>query len=498
MTKHFQHSAAQDSAHNAKNMTLSLPKLVSLLAMMSFLVGLALPALADSSEELLEKAIYTEQTVGDLDAAIEIYSQILEDAAADRPYLAQARFRLAMCYAKTGQDTEAAEALDRLIRDFPEEEKIVARAREELTNLRPALALSASPWEDGEFLKYRMSLPTGKEIGFVTLAAHETSVDGVDAWQLEMRRFVGNNADNYGVSRILVDRHTMRPINSSIRHGVLGSADASWNSDGVTIQSKENVHVDDVDLYDNDETMFLLRMLPLAPGYETRLRLLPIWTGTPAEASIEVTDQETCRVPAGEFECVRTELDLGSPATYWFSTGAKRYPIKLQEGIFLELVEIGKIDPDAPVALDVENFGFSGSLPSGWMAKTFGGDKASRVAVRLLDPEATAVSSIEIDRCPGQCPPLQKTADRELAGAKQRFDGYKLREESKIERMIDDRPAISFIGDYLNEGKPWVQYRIYTMTEELRVEIIFRVAADRFDDLRSDMESILDHLEAAR
>ena len=46
---------------------------------------------------LLEKAIYTEQTVGDVDAAMALYRQVIEQAKANRPYVAQAHYRLAMC-----------------------------------------------------------------------------------------------------------------------------------------------------------------------------------------------------------------------------------------------------------------------------------------------------------------------------------------------------------------------------------------------------------------
>ncbi len=40
--------------------------------------------------ELLEQAIFTEETVGDLDAAMELYEQIVARTDADRSYGAQA------------------------------------------------------------------------------------------------------------------------------------------------------------------------------------------------------------------------------------------------------------------------------------------------------------------------------------------------------------------------------------------------------------------------
>ncbi len=57
-------------------------------------------AMADSLAERLERGIYTEETVGDLDAAKDIYQQIVADAESDRVVAAQAQFRLAQCLLK--------------------------------------------------------------------------------------------------------------------------------------------------------------------------------------------------------------------------------------------------------------------------------------------------------------------------------------------------------------------------------------------------------------
>ncbi len=57
-------------------------------------------ASASSTAELLEKAIFTEETVGDLKAAIKIYEQIVAQAEANRSHVAQARYRLGMCHLK--------------------------------------------------------------------------------------------------------------------------------------------------------------------------------------------------------------------------------------------------------------------------------------------------------------------------------------------------------------------------------------------------------------
>jgi carboxyl-terminal processing protease len=67
--------------------------------------------------ELLEKGIYTEETKGELKAAIEIYQQIVNDPQADRALVAQAQLRLGLCELKLGNRPQAISMLEQL--DFP-------------------------------------------------------------------------------------------------------------------------------------------------------------------------------------------------------------------------------------------------------------------------------------------------------------------------------------------------------------------------------------------
>ncbi len=99
---------------------------------------------ASSLSELLEKAIFTEESVGDLDAAIEIYQTILAEAEASRPYVAQAQFRLGMCYLKQGKEDKAAAALQRVLTNFPKQRELVEQARTRLTELGHPMAAAAT------------------------------------------------------------------------------------------------------------------------------------------------------------------------------------------------------------------------------------------------------------------------------------------------------------------------------------------------------------------
>jgi tetratricopeptide (TPR) repeat protein len=82
-----------------------------------------------TASELLQKGIYLQETVGDLDGAIKIYRQVAHMAEESRANAAQAEYRLAVCLQKKGQQNQALETLRKLIREYPDQTTIVTEAR---------------------------------------------------------------------------------------------------------------------------------------------------------------------------------------------------------------------------------------------------------------------------------------------------------------------------------------------------------------------------------
>ena len=109
----------------------------------------------ETPEVLVEKAIYLEETVGDLQAASALYQQIIDDDQANRPHVAQAWLRLGLCHLKNGRDQEARKAFDQLLAHFSDQEAAAARASMELARLSPPLTV---PELEGCRLKEKVSL----------------------------------------------------------------------------------------------------------------------------------------------------------------------------------------------------------------------------------------------------------------------------------------------------------------------------------------------------
>src|SRR5471032_1901276 len=87
-------------------------------ALIAAFLPLAAPA-AESPSVLLQKGIYAEETEGNVDAAIKIYEQIAAEAATSRAVVAQAQYRLAVCYQKKGNKEQAIRLLEELVQQFP-------------------------------------------------------------------------------------------------------------------------------------------------------------------------------------------------------------------------------------------------------------------------------------------------------------------------------------------------------------------------------------------
>ena len=116
------------------------------------LVGLSGLLLSQSASTLLEQALLKENGEGDLNAAVAIYRQVVQDQTADPSVRAKAQLHIGMCYEKLGL-REAQAAYQKVIDGYPQQHQEVALARERIARL------VAASKEDG-------SKPTFRKVHF--------------------------------------------------------------------------------------------------------------------------------------------------------------------------------------------------------------------------------------------------------------------------------------------------------------------------------------------
>lgn len=301
--------------------------------------------------ELLEKAIYKEESAGDLDAAIQIYQQIIQQAKANRHAVAEAHYRLGMCLIKKGDKEKGGEILTKLVEGYPEEKDLVKKAHEQL---QAALNLIPAPWKNGEAFTLSILAPSGNEIGTLSYTARLTEVKGTPAWEISGEQSITVTTFTQS-TRVVAERDTFAPITGYTKSSLMGEFNAEYSKGLVRlkIKGKQGEQTKEIPLdqvaYDNEQALFLIRRLPLAENYKTSFPIFPVQGGgVVVECGIEVTGKEKVRVPVGEYDCFAVKLQVRSQGIValehrlWFSNDANRYVVKYDAGsATMELKQLG-------------------------------------------------------------------------------------------------------------------------------------------------------------
>jgi hypothetical protein len=481
-------------------MKINLSRLV--LARCAGVVGIVLslasasPLLAASASELLEQGIYSEETKGDLDGAMKLYQEVVAEGKAGEALAAQAQYRLATCYYKKKQFTEASTAFEKLLQDFPNQKELVARAQEYLAG---TVTLLPAPWADGEELIADLKLATGFKLGTVRTRINSGETNGHKIWRLSTYLYAGVAQ----LSQVEVEADSFRPLHSRWKHTLLGDADAVYTPRSATIKLVGKDKPITVELaglvYDNEEAIQLLRRLPLATNYSTSIRIFTsLGGGNIIPTKITVPALETVVVPAGSFECYKVELSLAGMSlkqAFWYSSDAHRYLVKFEaNGVAAELTSINQHQPGEAVKYKDETFALS--APSDWLffrPDTKSGK--SKALLYIIDPEGIATGELWVRPLSKlkaeEQTSLRACADQFLAGRADEHD-FTVRTDSWQPRSVDGQPGISFIADYTESEVKKVAYGVCSFGKTNAVQFLLQVPADSFEALRPQFDTIVD------
>jgi hypothetical protein len=447
-----------------------------------------------SPSDLLEKGIYLEETKGDIDSAMKVYEQAVGAGKSGQSVGAQAQFRLGVCHYKKKEFAEANAAFEKLIKDYPEEKTLAARARDYLGG---DLALQPAPWGDGEKLILEIKFPTGFRLGAMSYTADSGEVEGRKTWRLTSQ-MVGVGTS---FSRTEVDADTFLPVHSLWKHSVIGEADASYTTGKAELKVKGKEMPIEVDLagpvYDNEEVVQMMRRMPLAPGYKTTVKVLPTLTGGHLLAvETTVTGREKVTVPAGTFDCFK--VDLSIKQTFWYTTDAHRYLVKFEGGGAIgELVSIAQRKPGEPTQFRSAALGYSLTAPQDWLFfEQPSEDDRTRSTAVALDPEATGNVYIGSAGRESLKTEAQKSV-RDWAEVKAREFGkqhknFEVRADSWKDRAVGAKAGTTFTADFIEGDAKKVLRGVYMFGETNATEFILSAGAKEFDGLSAAFDGIVD------
>jgi Tetratricopeptide repeat/Protein of unknown function (DUF3108) len=455
------------------------------------------PAVAATPSELLQKAIYTEETVGDLDAAMKLYEQVIAEGTTAQEAAAQAQFRIALIYEKQGRDADARAAFEKLIADFPNATKLIAEARQHLPS---GLKLLPTPWVLGERMQLNMKLPSGLPIGTMIYMVDGAKHDGKEVTRCSTRGLVTiNNASSY--SWVLCDSDDFKPFASFWKHSLLGEASATYGDDSVTIKNVKQSDPQVIDFtppaFDNEQCAELFRRLPLAVGYKTTINIIPTLTGTKIPLGMEVSDKETVTVPAGTFECYKLVLNIGQ--TFWIANDEHRYLVRFAAGgVTADLTKVWQAKPDEQQT--VTNDQFTLTLPSGWLSyEANQQDKPAEVNYLLLDPQAEATTEVAV-----RPKATLKEAERDSTQAwtesfvndiKKVYPDFHVVDPGMTETKVSGQPATEIIAEFTDNGTKMRSLGVAVIGENSAATLRFTAKADEFDSLRKDFDAIVESFQ---
>src|SRR5262245_46487349 len=90
----------------------------TLLAVVLAALGFVTSLPAQTPSDLLQKGIYTQDTVGDVDGALTIFRQVLTAPTSQRRYAAHAQARIVRCFIQKGDMASATEQFNLLARRY--------------------------------------------------------------------------------------------------------------------------------------------------------------------------------------------------------------------------------------------------------------------------------------------------------------------------------------------------------------------------------------------
>jgi hypothetical protein len=444
---------------------------------------------AQESSVLLEKAIYSEETLGNLNEAIGLYQQIVGKADTNRNTAALALYRLGMCYRKSGKEEEARAAFNRLLQQYPEQKDLILKSQ--MLDLRPA------PWADGEILRMGIKSSGAKsDMGTVVLSADSSQVAGKAAWELSkamvlMGMFIYQSS--------VVDSGNYIPISSRYLVSFMQTdVEATYAADQVRVSSMQNgvktqkqIPLNGI-VYDSWQVLHLIRCLPLREGFQI---VIPVFfSGTLDSYRVSVVGKESVTVPAGTFDCYKAVIVPPNNApeqTIWFSTDSHIYPVKIVEGSGSEeeLNSIEVAGKNRQVHFDDSGSGITMSLPSQWF---FGRTIAGGINT-LAAPEFDSTLLLYSWPYKPEDESAVKILDNWIERHKGQNQPYEVRPGTREAITVAGFAGERFIADtaQASTGQPSVDFTYSFATPLKKYVLVFQTNKDNFDKMKPAFESII-------
>jgi len=398
--------------------------------------------------------------------------------------------------------------------NFIEEAKVINAASPKMPPKARQLKLNPSPWVDGELTWLKVNSMAGTEIGTVIRTAETVQTEGQKAWRLESYRAVLIN-DVYEFTQVDAELDSFSPITGRSKNE-LGDFTARYQPKKVELtavadgkETTREISLDNI-AYDNEQVVYLLRRLPLSEGYKATFAVFQVQSGSVLECKVEVAGKERVTVPAGTFDCYKTQLSLyygtvkTREQTLWFSADKHLYLVKHDSGeAIMQLAEMPVKRGHKPQIIRNEELKFTVTIPADWHCYKSSSPFPYALSWQLLPPELEAwgmlagIGQISLQEI---LPDINSRliAEMDIQVLKGFFKNYTVRPDSWVETNINNVPAAQYVADYMDKEKAMIEYRTYLAGEPMLYWFVFRIEKEKFEANKVKFDSIVNNLELRR
>lgn len=333
-------------------------KLITKIGCGVFLVAKPLSLCAEeSSVVLLERGVVLMQQQEKWEDALLEFEVVVQNEKKSKKLVGEARFRMIECLLKLGRKEEAQEQFVFLKANYSPENHWVKKAGELLPS---GPEFSPAPWKDGELAIYDVKIPSGRVVGTYYCGLRATEENGKKTWTGYYTRSGGP----FSQSRVEFDAETFRPISSQAYVGDFGEFEGAYSFDGSW--QVKNIHSGEIvsegvakpgtNIFDNDQSVQIMRLISTEVGEEITLPLVVLLTGgTTFDFELKVEAHEKIKTEFGEFDCAKYKSNIGQD--FWLQREFPRHLVRMKlPGAALELREV-RTDwlGDKPIVLESEN-----------------------------------------------------------------------------------------------------------------------------------------------
>lgn len=314
----------------------------------------------EDASSYFERAAYLEQTMGDMDAAIEVYKEIIQNQSFSKRDQAKALLLAAKIQKKNGNELIYNTLLTRLIEDHPTQNDLVREAKQLRGDGNLIHQLKAIPWGNHETLHY-LEMGKGKR-GLMTIAISKTQNGD---WVLLEQR---HGALYPSTERAYLKGETFTPVTGRFRSLDYGNYQSEFKDQTILVESVDGRKMTfnmNEPTYLELQAMFITRRMPFAkdllidvPVYSHPMLMKFDLRGT-------ITGRETITVAAGTFDCWVMESPM--PFKIWIHAESPyqmvKYDIPEMKG---ELLKVSERNLTEGTTYTNEELGYQLELPAEW------------------------------------------------------------------------------------------------------------------------------------